>query len=61
MTCDMKCLFGKAFTHFQGVLGSFLLREDGSSGRVEDPDDVDEAHASDEEVEDPIPELVLGQ
>jgi len=42
----------------------FLLREDGSlahSGRVEDPDDVDETHASDEEVEDPIPEPVLGR
>jgi len=42
----------------------FLLRENGSlarSGRVEDPDDVDEAHASDEEVEDTIPEPVLGR
>lgn len=44
----------------------FLLRENGSlarSGRVEDPDDVDEGHASNEEVEDPIqvPEPVLGR
>ena len=42
----------------------FLLREDGSlahSGRVENPDNGDEAHASDKEVEDPIPEPVLGQ
>ena len=41
----------------------FLLCENGSlarSGRVEDPDDVDEAHASDKEVEDTIPEPVLG-
>ena len=30
------------------------------SGRIENPDDGDEAHASDEEVEDPIPEPVLG-
>ena len=44
----------------------FLLCENGSlarSGRVEDPDDVDEAHVSEEEVEDPIqvPEPVLGR
>jgi len=42
----------------------FLLHEDGSlarSGRVENPDDGDEAHASDQEVEDPIPEPVLGR
>ena len=42
----------------------FLLRENGSlacSGRVEDPNDADEAHVSDEEVEEPIPEPVLGR
>ena len=44
----------------------FLLRENGSlarSGKIEDPDDVDEAHMSDdsEEIEDLIPEPVLGR